>query len=72
MNLCKNEKLDILTQLLRIEKRLIECNLILSVDVEEFIASVIYIDKERYLKMAMKLDANDPDILLRKKKQIIC
>ena len=68
MNLCKNEKLDILTWLLLIEDSLFKSKLLLR---DEFY-SVSTDDQERYLKMAMRLDPNDPTILQRKKKEIIC
>ena len=61
MNLCKNEKLDILTWLLLIEDSLFKSKLLLR---DEFY-SVSTDDQERYLKMAMRLDPNDPAILLR-------
>ena len=68
MDLCKNEKLLILRQLLRIENWLFQFTFLLR---DEFY-SVSPDDRERYLKMAMRLDSNDPDILERKKKEIIC
>ena len=70
MDLRKNEKMNILMELLTIEESLILCkipSLLYSEDV-----SVLYVDQERYLKMAMRLDSNDPNILLRKKKLIVC
>ena len=67
MSLCKNERLYILKQLLRIEERLFECKYVL----DDELNSVSTDDLERYLKMAMRLDSNDPAILHRKKKEII-
>ena len=68
MDLYKNEKLNILRLLLYIEEKLFECIFLLRDEL--YPASTD--DKERYLKMAMRLDANDPDILYRKKKEILC
>ena len=68
MDLCKNEKLDMLKQLLHIEERLFDSKLVL----HDKLNSVSTDDQERYLKMAMRLDSNDPTILYRKKKEIIC
>ena len=72
MDLCKNEKLLILRQLLRIEESFLVCPLHLSPEDEHRRrASMLYIDHERYLKMAMRLDPNDPVMLIRKKKKIM-
>ena len=73
MNLCKNEKLLILRQLLHIEKSLFmnafyKCKFVRRLDE---LTSASIDDQERYLKMAMRLDSNDPAILHRKKKEII-
>ena len=68
MDLCKNEKLHILRQLLVIEEPLFHSRFSLR---DEFY-SVSTDDQERYLNMAMRLDSNDPTILQRKKKEIIC
>ena len=65
MDLCKNEKLCILRQLLRIEESLFKCKMLLRYEPN----SVSTDDKERYLKMAMRLDPNDPTMLFRKKKK---
>ena len=70
MNLCKNEKLLILRQLLHIEKSLFmnafyKCKFVRRLDE---LTSASIDDQERYLKMAMRLDSNDPAILHRKKK----
>ena len=72
MNSCKNEKLLILGQLLRIEQWLFQFTFLLRDDITDEFYSVSTDDRERYLKMAMRLDSNDPDILERKKKEIIC
>ena len=70
MDFCKIEQLHILRELLVIEESLFQSKLLLH-DMNEFY-SVSTDDHERYLKMAMRLDANDPDILYRKKKEILC
>ena len=73
MDLCKNQELYILKELLCIEESLINCKAIIwSLDELRTGASVLYNDKERYLKMAMRLDSEDPAILSRKKIEIIC
>ena len=79
MDLCKNEKMRILRQLIPIEESLIFCKLYLAgclmvPNTEEYrrCPSLIYVDKERYLNMAMRLDPNDSFILERKKKEILC
>ena len=70
MDLCKNEKLDILRKLLVIEEAFFQSKLLLrdAVSTDDQRTD----DQERYLKMAMRLDSNDPTILQRKKKEIIC
>lgn len=65
MNLYKTEQLNILKQLLRIETTIEHCHQLLGLPNGE--NNVTYDDKERYLKMAMRLDSNDPDISYRKK-----
>ena len=73
MSLCKDEKLAILKDLLCIEDSLISCKYILwPMDELRTGTSVLYNDKERYLKMAMRFDSKDPAILSRKKIEIIC
>ena len=65
MNLYKTEQLNILKLLLRIETTVEHCHQLLGLPNGE--NNVPYDDKERYLKMAMRLDSNDPDISYRKK-----
>ena len=71
MDLCKNEKLLVLRQLLRIEEIFLQCPLHLLSEDEHRRSASVYIDHERYLKMAMRLDPNDPVMLIRKKKKNI-
>ena len=64
MNLCKKEQLDILKLLLAIENtncRLFETEM---VPTDDF--SLMYVDLERYLAIAIRLDPNDGEILSRK------
>ena len=64
MNLCKNEQLYVLKQLLLIERTLDRCKSIIAEETFRILSSD---DQERYLKMAMKLDPSDPEILYRKR-----
>ena len=59
MNLCKEEELTILRLLLGIETLRNNCERM--IDAKSLIVS----DFEQYLKMAMKIDPNDPDVLER-------
>ena len=76
MSLYKNEKLFILRKLLSTEETLLKCDIpevyLSPEDEQRRNASVLHVDHERYLKMAMRLDSNDPAILYRKKKEINC
>ena len=58
MNLCKKEQLTILKLLLDIETLRNECEGM--IDAKSFIMSD---ERERYLKMAMKINPNDPAVL---------
>ena len=69
MDFCKIEQLHILRELLVIEESLFQSKLLLH-DMNEFY-SVSTDDHERYLKMAIEIDSNDPVMLIRKKKKII-
>ena len=63
MNLCKNEQLDMLKQLLSIEDFLIKIKL------QNILANgdpVLYDDLERYYEMAIRIDPNDMFIIYRK------
>ena len=60
MNLCKKEQLHILKQLLGIEFVLNYCKRTIE-DINKSIA--MSDDGERYLKMAMKINPNDPAVL---------
>ena len=60
MNLCKEEQLSILKLLLLIETLRHDCEIM--IDNNNLSWSD---DREQYLKMAMKIDPNDPDVLKR-------
>ena len=73
MSLYKNEKLLILRKLLSTVETLLKCQVYVSPEDEHRRnASMLHVDHERYLKMAMRLDSNDPAVLYRKKKEINC
>ena len=57
MNLCKEEELILLKQLLDIETLCNDCEGM--IDGKSFISD----ERERYLKMAMKIDPNDPEVV---------
>ena len=63
MDLCKNEKLDVLKNLICTEQLIVKCKFMLRTEDS-------CDDQERYLKMAMRIDSNDPIILHRKRKRI--
>ena len=60
MNLCKAEQLSILRQLLDIEDLRHDCE-----DMTDNKNLTMSDDREQYLKMAMKIDPNDPQVLHR-------
>ena len=63
INLCKNEQLDMLKQLLNIEDFLIKIKL------QNLLANddpVLYDNLERYYEMAMRIDPTDTFIIYRK------
>ena len=72
MNLCKNEQMDLLKQLLCMEDLIHKCKLF---NVESKLGCkpggdadhVLTDDKERYLKMAIRINPSDLFILCRKK-----
>ena len=64
MNFCKNEKLHVLRRLITIGELLVKCKMMLPPCDRNSSCD----DQERYLKMAMRIDSNDPSILFRKKK----
>ena len=68
MDFCKNEKLTVLKHLIYIEELLVRCKILLRTENELNSSGD---DRERYLKMAMRIDSNDSAILHRKKKEII-
>ena len=61
MNLSKKEKLNILVLLLGTQDISHKCEIVLAGD-----NPIRLDDKERYLKMAMRIDPNDERILIRK------
>ena len=65
MDLWKKEKLHVLRNLLYIEELLVKCKIMLQTETD---LNSSCDDQERYLKMAMRIDSNDPAILHRKKK----
>ena len=64
MNLCKIEQMDVLRQLILIGDVLYKCELMLR---DCHLTRKLTDDKERYLKMAMRIDSTDKIILNRKK-----
>ena len=62
MNLCKEEQLSILKQLLDIVDLRHDCENVIDCD---NVSLTVSDDREQYLKMAMKIDPNDPDVLER-------
>ena len=62
MNLSKNEQLSILRLLLGTQDIFHKCEIYLAID-----NSIRLNDKERYLKMAIRIDPTDSGILTRKK-----
>ena len=63
-NLCKKEQVYIINWLLRIQARLNQCETILAVNKG---LPNDWNDEERYLKMGMRIDPTDKNILRRKK-----
>ena len=63
--MCKKEQMYIINWLLKIQGRLHQCEVILAVD--NPMRSNDTTDDERYLKMAMRIDPTDKNILYRKK-----
>ena len=64
MNLCKKEQLVILKELISIEDVLIRAQIVQQVFADG--DPVLYVDKERYLEMAIRIDPTDKLIIYRK------
>ena len=67
MNLCKKEQMQIISKLLLMENILLKCELMPPFKNRFLPGESVADDKERYLKMAIRIDPNNPMVLYRKK-----
>lgn len=67
MNLCKKEQMQIISKLLLMENILLKCETMPPFKNRFLPGESVADDKERYLKMAIRIEPNNPMVLYRKK-----